>query len=206
MARDTEAWVRPEPGRIAGCTPPALSRLQQALAAAQPGPCQHGEAVAAALVRAWNHLHGSYAGEMCREKLVGAVVDLRWSPPVLSFGVQRGHIDGHDEEHVQAWQVDVQDGVAWIATERRLTLPPKTDAAALAVALVEQLVTGGGSPAVVSKPGGRVSIRPGEVPGLDIGFAETLAGRHRRFRGALDQAMAAAGFTRVGAYRYRRVA
>jgi hypothetical protein len=42
------------------------------------------------------------------------------------------------------------------------------------------------------------------VSGLDVGYAETLPGRHRRFRAALEQAMAAAGYVRVAPYRFGR--
>jgi hypothetical protein len=139
---------------------------------------------------------------MCREKVVGRIVELHWNPPVLSLGIRRD--DGSAEHTVQPWQVDVQDGVAWVATDRRLELPPKADAAALAFGLVDLLVAGSSSTAIVRKAGGRISIRPGEVPGLDVGFSETLPGRHCRFRAALDQAMAAAGFVKSGPYRYRQ--
>jgi hypothetical protein len=139
---------------------------------------------------------------MTREKLAGRVLNVHWSPPVLSFDVDRG-ADGATRE-LQPWQVDAQDGTAWIPAELRRELPPKTGAADLALSLVRDIVAGRGSLAVMRRPDGAVSIRPGDVPGLDVGFVETLPGRHGRFRAVLESAMLEAGFTKTGRYRFRR--
>jgi hypothetical protein len=134
---------------------------------------------------------------MTAEQLAAGVGELAWSPPVLSFVVMRP--SGRGE---QPWQVDVQDATAWSPREGRRELPPKEEAAELARRLVAQIVAGQGSLAIVRKPDGAIAIRPGEVPGLDVGFTETRAGRHRRFRASLEQAMAEAGFRKTGPYRF----
>jgi hypothetical protein len=150
------------------------------------------ERIAELLAQAWPYLHGSFARGMCREKVAGNIADLAWRSPVLSFTVARA-----------TWQVDVQDASAWIPVGAPLDLPEKQDAKELAEALVQEVIEGRVSTAIVRKPHG-VSIRPGEVSGLDVGYAETLPGRHRRFRAALEQAMAAAGYVRVAPYRFGR--
>ncbi len=167
----------------------ALRRLRDALAVTPDGVVD-GQRIAGLLAQAWPYLHGSFARGMCREKVAGHIEDLAWRSPVLSFRVARA-----------TWQVDVQDASAWIPVGAPLDLPEKQDAKELAEAIVQQVIDGRVSAAIVRKPQG-VSIRPGEVPGLDVGYAETLPGRHRRFRAALEQAMAAAGYVRVAPYRF----
>ncbi len=176
---------------------PALRELRDALELATPGAIPSGASILPFLTRAWSYLHGASAGGMTREKLAGHVTNVHWSPPVLSF-----ELDGDAAR--ETWQVDLQDGTAWLSARERRELPPKEDAADLALALAKQIVAGRGSLAVIRKPGGSLSVRPGDVPGLDVGFAETLPGRHRRFRAALERAMADAGFTKIGPYRFRR--
>jgi len=179
-----------------------LARLREALGTLPPGQYSPAAPVISCLVGAWPELYGSAAGDMDREKLVDRVTDVGWDPPVLSFGVrrERGHGRG---EFLQGWQVDVQDGTAWMPRDRPRALPTKRDAAELARELVRDLSAGRGSCAVVRKSSGGVAIRPGEVAGLEVGFAETLPGRHHRFRAALERAMADAGFVKVGPYRFR---
>jgi hypothetical protein len=169
------------------------------LASALPaGPCPRDAPIVACLLRAWPQLHGAAASEMTRERLASGIVDIEWSPSILSFDVR-------EESRSLSWQVDVQDATTWRPRVRRIALPPKEDACVLARALAAQVVAGVGSLAVVRKSTGGITIRPGEVPGLDVGFAETLPGRHARFRAALDRAMAEAGFANLGPYRFRRL-
>jgi hypothetical protein len=187
--------------------PRALTRLKRGLADLPSGDL-HSRDVALLLEGAWSYLYGASAGEMSRERLASCVLsDLRWAAPVLSFKATQP-IDASNGARAsvwsQSWQVDVQDGVAWIVGGCPLDLPTKVDAAALARELVEQVVAGRWSRAIVAKAGGRISIRPGDVEGLDVGFARTLPGRHQRFRVVLDHAMAHAGFERLGPYRFRK--
>jgi len=183
--------------------PPSLTLLEASLAPLPAGPCRPDSQPMALLLRAWTHLHGGCAGEMTRDQLVGRIASADWSPPVLSFTVERAP-RGAGASVAQVWQVDVQDGTAWIAGAGRVALPPKVAAAELAVKLARGIVAGEDAPSVIRKTAGSIAIRPGDVPGLDIGSAETLPGRHHRFRGVLEHALESAGFTCVGRYRFLR--
>ena len=174
----------------------ALTGLRSVLSELPPGTLGADARILSLLVRAWPRLHGASADEMTAEQLASGVRELTWSPPVLSFVVTRSN------QREQPWQVDVQDATVWSPREGRRELPPKEEAAELARRLVAQIVAGTGSLAIVRKLDGAIAVRPGEVPGLDVGFAETRVGRHRRFRASLEQAMAAAGFRKTGPYRF----
>ena len=117
---------------------PALRELRDALELATPGAIPSGASILPFLTRAWSYLHGASAGGMTREKLAGHVTNVHWSPPVLSF-----ELDGDAAR--ETWQVDLQDGTAWLSARERRELPPKEDAADLALALAKRIVAGRGS-------------------------------------------------------------
>jgi hypothetical protein len=62
----------------------------------------------------WDHLAGSRDGEMRAEKLNGRTDDLEWSPPRLTFSIERHAeaVTGSTTAAVQHWEVDLEQETA----------------------------------------------------------------------------------------------
>jgi hypothetical protein len=62
------------------------------------------------LSRCWDHFGGSRDGGMTAEKLIGRTEDLEWSPPRLTFNIERhaGAVSGSTTATIQRWVVDLE--------------------------------------------------------------------------------------------------
>ena len=117
--------------------PDTLATLLRSFA---PGPIAagHRAAVERQLAESWATFEGSDAGGMEAYKLNDRTEQLMWTPPVLSFRIERhgGTVLGSSRAEIQTWEVDLDRhgarllGSGW----RQVRSPaPKLDVTALAV-------------------------------------------------------------------------
>jgi hypothetical protein len=171
------------------------------------------ETLARRLASVWDSFRGSGDQGMTGTKLFGRIEQPSWRPPILEFAIERhgGTVKGSIYAEVHRWRLDLEHATAEIVERRRRRLhkpqpPLDTRAIARGVAEAAALLTSEHS-WLVRKDQNTVRILVGEIPELEDGSAvrQTLSARRKRFREALETAMAERGFTLVGLYRFSRI-
>jgi len=165
---------------------------------------KHKDRVLNLLSECWSTLDGSNETSMDTYKL-GRAEDLEWNPPCLSFRIERhgGTVLGSSRAEMQRWIIDVEKGnVSWEPSGHRQLYPmsPRLDVKPIVASVIEAVQSG------QSLPNGAL-IRDGDdllrikqsilIP--DDGPKQTITGRRRRFRHALEDAMRAIGWELVAA-------
>ena len=145
----------------------------------------------------------TYAGKIRRAE------NLTWDPPCLNFRIERhGGIvsGGSTRAKMQEWSVDVEKATATcsVGGQRQLhPMAPRLDVRLLADQVARAILADAEHPAI--KWGeGHTSFRlriAGAVP--SDGFRQTVAGRRRRFRDALQERLP--GWRQAGAGRWERL-
>jgi hypothetical protein len=187
-----------------------MSQLHDYLSALPPGPIEDRAELVRHLQACWDGLRGSNRSAMATWKL-NRLEDPRWEPPLLSFAVERHGAmvgGGSTRAEMQRWVVDLRSATTRIEGTGRRQLRPS--AARLDVRpLVEEIACLVAERAIDerlswSDEGHAVRVAIGKVIPAD-GFQQTIAGRRKRFRAALDSRMAEMGWeTAPTAYRYVR--
>ncbi|MFC5583269.1 hypothetical protein [Rhodanobacter terrae] len=88
---------------------------------------QHDE-IESLLACCWDQLVGGSDGGMKAEKLSGRIENMTWSPPQLTFEIERhgGVVLGSKRAEMQKWAVDVEHGTATCTEGRARQLYPNT--------------------------------------------------------------------------------
>lgn len=185
-----------------------MSPLYEYLSALRPGPVEDRDQLICHLQACWEDLTGSKRAAMTSWKL-NRLEDPRWEPPLLSFAVERhGAIvgGGSTRAEMQGWVVDARSGRARIQrtghrqirpSASRLDVRPIVDEIVYAISenVEDDRLNWSDDRHVV-----RVAISK-VIP--DDGFRQTIAGRRKRFRTALDSRLAEIGWkTTTTPYRY----
>jgi hypothetical protein len=197
-------------------TPPArgayLDALRRVLASVPAGPVSedHEDAVVSALERAWAELDGGGQTSMVADKLGGRMEELKWQPPILSFGIERhgGTVMGSTRAELHGWDVDVEAGTATVGGGRFRQLRPNAPAfkaEPIAAELAAAMAAGQPHPALEWKGESRARVLYNKIPPLADGPKQTLEGRRRRFREALARAITPYGWGPAGSVFYERL-
>jgi hypothetical protein len=115
----------------AGPIPSEIPLLREILESLDPGPIpvERREAVERALASAWHEFGGHEGGMSSPHKILNRSESLEWSPPVLSFVIERhgGTVLGSVWADLQRWDVDLDGQVAraTVCGRRRVGEPQK---------------------------------------------------------------------------------
>jgi hypothetical protein len=127
-----------------------------------------------------------------------------WSPPVLSFRIERhgGTVLGSTRAEVQFWDVDLDRCTAGVAsaTHRQLVkAAPRLKTGPLVAEIMGLIEAGSDDPRLKWSPD-RAAVRVivSRVIPPDSGFKQTVQGRQRRFGDAWAAAMTEHGWEREG--------
>jgi len=121
----------------------SLDQLQRHCAALPPGTVANEFPLRRLLADAWDDFQGDDGG-MEPYKLLRSLEDVTWTPPVLSFVIQRdgGLALGGTRDDLQHWHVDVEKGTATLGKigwrqdrPQRERYPVKATAAEVAEAI-----------------------------------------------------------------------
>lgn len=178
---------------------PLLS-LREYLASIPAGSVRDASDLEPLLAEAWPHLTGGDEHGMAADKLSGRTEDMEWSPPRLSFKIERhggAHL-GSSRAELQSWIVNVQELRASGAPcgHRRLRpTAPSLDVRALASAVAESILAGEREPRLRWQASDQVHVVMDEcIPAS--GPKQTTASRRKRFHAALEEELASHGWVR----------
>jgi hypothetical protein len=163
--------------------------------------------VTALLIAAWDHLLGAQEEAMASHKL-RRIETPAWDPPILSFTIERhgATVLGSSRAVVQRWTINLDAATAdfeGIGARQLRSMNKQLDVQPLAREIAQAIEARADDPRVrwhgdVAHPV-LARIIPGE--GLP---KQTVEGRRRRLREALEREMALLGWTPVGRGRYAR--
>lgn len=159
------------------------------------------------LALCWADLAVSSDGGMKGNKLFGRMEFVEWAPPLLTFKIERhgGASLGSATAEIQHWAVDISKRIASLGgSSHRQLRPsqPRLDVAPLAKAVAGSILSRQRDECLKWFPDGHVVVSIGKVIPVG-GPKQTVAGRRKRFRTALDAILKANGWERVRANTYR---
>jgi hypothetical protein len=161
------------------------------------------------LAEAWPSLRGSRAGGMQPYKIRGRTEKLSWNPPLLTFVIERhgATMNGSTRAEMQHWCVDVSTHTAEIVStgKRQLrSMARRVNVKGPAADIAEAILKNQDCAGMKRYPDGRVRILINEVVPGEGAFKQTVAGRRKRFRAALEALIKEHGWAEVGTNTYQQ--
>jgi hypothetical protein len=146
------------------------------------------------LASCWQELN-RHDGGMAGYKLMGRMEEVKWNPPMLSFAIERhgGTVMGSGYAELQSWTVDLESGCATLADHprKRWLGGPRNSplkVGPIAAEIAELIKTGKQDPRLKWKSSDEAQIKIGLVIPDDCPN-QTLVGRRKRFKGALQESL-----------------
>jgi hypothetical protein len=188
--------------------PGGWTALLNYLAALPPGPVAD-TAVERLLAACWDELSGD-AGGVKPYKLLGRTEDVTWTPPKLTFAIERhgGTVLGSSRAELQRRTVDVAQRTATHGRAGHRQLEPmqaRLDVRPLAEEVAGVIVAGREDERLKWQEDGSVKVLVGKVLPKGSAARETLAARRKRFRLALTERLAEEGWVEAGMNVFRRL-
>lgn len=185
----------------------AIAALRDYLDGLAPGQVRDTGRLEPLLALCWKDLAGGSDGGMEGNKLFGRMESVEWSPPLLTFKIERhgGAFLGSSRAEIQHWAIDISKRIASLggSSRRQLRpLQPRLDVAPLANAVARSILSRQPDEYLKWFPDGHVVVSIGKVIPAG-GPKQTVAGRRKRFRTALDTILKAHGWEKVRANTYR---
>jgi len=189
-----------------------LSKLKDILSSIEPGKIADSSKrreIESELMGCWDQLSGSSDQKTYGWKLSGRMESIEWHPPHLHFWIERHGITqyGSSKASMHRWCVDVSNGSVEIVKTAYRQLGPiskRFDAKAAAMMAAELVKNHTDSEGIIWASGGQaVDIKVQHF--IPEGVGQTVIGRRKRFRTALQQVMAELGWKEARKYyRYER--
>lgn len=160
------------------------------------------------LAEVWSSLSGASDGGMKGDKLLDRAESMSWDPPYITFSIERhgSVVNGSTRAEIQDWCVDLDKWTAEIISTRCRQLlpasrpmPVNTPAEEIAHAILNKQEHG----SLKWYGDGRVRVLIATII-PDDGYKQTVSGRRRRFRKALEILIEADGWKAVVANTYQR--
>ena len=183
-----------------------LKSLREWLEQVGAGSIEDIATLTSKLVNAWPALAGGEDEGMTAAKLGGRVEAPTWAPPVLTFFIERhgGIVLGSTRAERHAWEVNIEEGEARCRTEgyRQLRSPAQAFRADPAASqLAEAIRSRTADERLKWRADGSVDVLVGKVLPSN-GPQQTMTGRRKRLRAALEQELFPHGWTSPRPNRY----
>jgi len=161
-----------------------------------PPSAQRAESI---LAGCWGGLSGWDNGGMFAYKLSGRTEAMRWSPPILSFQIERhgAAVNGSIYAEMQTWRIDLSTGCASVAVSGRRQIGTRDaplNVNLLAEDIAAAIERGANDERLEWQSPNRVRIKIGTI--IPETNARTTSGRRRRFSAAIEMALASRGWKR----------
>lgn len=183
-----------------------LQTLHQRLGEMDPGPVAASSGIDSLLSDCWNLFEGSDFQSTTAYKLDGRMEDIYWTPPVLSFRIERhgGTVLGSTRAEMHRWEVNIDTMQAhWSQGGHRqlYTQAKKFVAGPCADEVAGKILAGEEREGLKwLERGAKVQVTLSRII-PDDGFRQTQAGRSRRLRQELCQRLTAQGWREIGTNR-----
>jgi hypothetical protein len=177
----------------------AFALLRKHLFALVHGEIAETVRVTALLAGCWHKFGGAESQRMHAGKL-GRMEDVRWEPPVLSFRIERhGAMGmGSTRAELQDWRVDLDRKTAQCESNRgyRQALPRAEVVRIEPIAreLADSIIAGSSDQRLKWQGGDTVRVLMAKVFPYNSGYIQTVTGRRKRLRAALEPMLAGSGW------------
>ncbi len=189
-------------------TEQAMEPLKDYLASLPPGSVADTGRLEPLLAECWNEFRGCNESGMHPGKLRSRMEKVTWNPPRLTFVIERhgATVGGSTRAEVQQWEVDLQAQTVnceTIGRRQLVAMEPRLNVRPLAEEVARLILAGDRQDSRVTwRPDGRLRVNIGRILPEGSAVRETLAGRRRRFRAALDEMLTEAGWHTLGSNVY----
>jgi hypothetical protein len=178
-----------------------MKELLDYLKSIQPGSLTNTAHLERLVAASWHEFHGSAAEGMAAYKLHGRMEDVRWDPPDLSFVIERhgATVLGSSRADRHQWTLNVKDKTAacWKIGYRQIRpMAPRLYVRPLAEEIVRMILEHKVDDRLKWNDDGTVRVKIGKII-PDNAATQTVEGRRRRFREAVEDLLGSAGWQRV---------
>ncbi len=183
-------------------TKSAFELLRKLMFALPPGEVTELGRVSALLAECWHDFAGAEAERMHAGKL-GRMEDLRWDPPVLSFTIERhGAMGvGSTRAEIQQWRVDLDRKTAECERSRSyrqvLARAEGVRIGPIARELADSIAAGGADERLKWQGAEIVRVLMAKIFPYDSGYRQTVTGRRKRLRAALEAILGEKGWREI---------
>ena len=187
----------------------ALARLRDHLSHLPAGPVKDRQTVRSLLTDAWDRLEGGSDTKMDACKVSLRLEEPVWNPPILEFVIERHGrtVAGSTRADVHHWYVDIEKGTAsWVkGTHRQLhPMNPPLRVQPIAEEIAALITEGTKDDRLRWRDDGIVQVQIGKVIPEESLPKQTIQGRRKRFRKALEEILEPKGWEVVRSNVYRR--
>jgi len=175
-----------------------LRQLREYLSTLPPGPIAEAERVETLLAACWDDFAGSGQSRTDASKLRGRTEEMMWSPPCLTFKIERhpGTVHGSVYAQLHKWTVNVDDRRAEVNEFAGRRVVGKKDKPLKVKSLAEEIAglikRGEPSPRLCWKSQSKVRLEIKKI--IPTTNKETTASRRKRFREALQGVLSPIGW------------
>jgi hypothetical protein len=189
----------------------AMQELMDFLKTLPPGPVRDSNVILrleALLAAAWEGLRGGHDGGMVGYKLLSRMEDVKWSPPVLTFTIERhgGTVLGSTYAKLQTWHIDLSTKTAsfsWSGRRQIRPRQPPLDVTQIAQEIEYKIRAGEPDPRLQwRKDGKAVRVLTSRI--LPRAPKQTTEGRRKRLLSKIAEDLRVAGWEDRGAGWFRR--
>jgi hypothetical protein len=158
------------------------------------------------LADCWSQFSGADGG-MSGDKLIGRMESVKWNFPHLTFTIERhgGAVMGSTRAELQHWAVNIDDATVKLDSVGHRQLYPTAErvyVAGIAADIVQQILSADDPDHLKWEEDGSVHVIMGRLFPSSSGFDQTVQGRRRRLRKALEEQLDPHGWIHVGQNRF----
>jgi hypothetical protein len=182
--------------------PTGLDLLRAHLRTIKPGQITDTATLERVLAVSWDEFTG-HDGGMEGHKLLKRMEDVTWTPPKLTFAIERhgGTVMGSTRAEFQKWEVDLDKRTTTLAKTGHRQLRPMANRIYIKplVEIALATIRSGGDNELVSRHGdGTVSLNTTLIFPKGSAVRMTLEGRRKRVRVAVAEVLLKEGWERLG--------
>ena len=165
-----------------------------------PGPVSNLGELGSLLYACWEEFAGANAEGMNSDKL-NRMENVSWDPPILTFNIERhgGTVLGSTRAEIHQWDVNVEEMTAVCLTSRYRQVQPgqvPLNVKSLANNIAQLISDRKEDDRLKWRADGSVKVSIGRlIP--DFGHKQTVQGRRKRFRQALEKRLEPTGWYTV---------
>lgn len=178
-----------------------MQNLNKYLSSIPPGPISDTAKLVRLVADCWEQFNGSGEGGMESRKLPGRMENVCWYPPLLTFIIERhgGIVCGSTRAEIQKWTLDIDTKTAICekVSHRQLKpMLPGFNVLPVARKIVRLIISHKEDKRLKWNNDGSVRVLIGKILSEKSVVKQTIAGRRKRFRLALDELLKKEGWSK----------